>query len=212
MYGRECVPLLQGGDKCTGRTLVVSLSNSTSTNNMANNKNQAQAQPLDPNVTHAAMWQVNNFLNQEVTAYDNYTADLERQVRTQEWRATAWEERAQVYRRQLDEAWTAQARARAGGETIVSAIDNMYNLFIEMVREAPQIGHYHTMLQRIVLHAEAGRRMMDPVVDLTEEEEDDDANIFFDPRIGVYREETNGHTVTVVQETTMVIDLTSDEE
>jgi len=173
---------------------------------------QEKAQPLNPNVTHAAMWQVNNFLNQEVAAYDNYTADLERQVRAQEWRASAWEERAQVYRRQLDEAWTEQARVRAGAETVVGAIDNMYNLFVQMAHEAPQIGHYHQQLQRIVLHAEAGRRMMG-VIDLTEDDEDDDENIFFDPAIGVYREETHdGHTVTVVQETTMVIDLTSDEE
>jgi len=137
-----------------------------------NNTNNTQ--PLNPDVTHAAMWHVNNFLNQEVAAYDNYTADLERQVRAQEWRASAWEERAQVYRAQLDEAWNAQARARAGGETIVHAVDNMYNLFIQMAAEAPQIGHYHQQLQRIVLHAEAGRRMMDPVIDLTEEEEEDE--------------------------------------
>lgn len=175
---------------------------------------QAKAQPLNPDVTHAAMWQVNNFLNQEVAAYDNYTADLERQVRAQEWRASAWEERAQVYRRQLDEAWEAQARARAGAETIIASIDNMYNLFLEMARVAPQIGHYHEMLQRVVLHAEAGRRMMAPVVDLTEEDDEEDAGIFFDPAIGLYRENEEGNVVTITHETitTTVIDLTSDEE
>lgn len=174
-----------------------------------------EAQPLNPNVTHAAMWQVNNFLNQEVAAYDNYTADLERQIRAQEWRASAWEERARVYRTQLDEAWTSQARTRAGGETVVSAIDNMYNLFMEMAREAPQIGRYHEMLQRCVLMAEAGRRMMQPVIDMTEEEDDeDDAGIFFDPAIGLYRENEEGNVVTITHETvtTTVIDLTSDEE
>lgn len=138
-------------------------------NDQAKNKN---TQPLNPDVTHAAMWQVNNFLNQEVAAYDNYNADLERQVRAQEWRAGAWEERAQVYRRQLDDNYDALARGRAGGETVVQAIDNMYNLFVEMCRETPEIGRYHEMLQRIVLHAEAGRRMMQPMIDLTDEEDD----------------------------------------
>lgn len=141
--------------------------------------NKTEAAPIDPDVSHAAMWHVNNFLNQEVHAYDTYTADLERQLRAQEWRANAWEERARVYQTQLDESFNAQARARAGGEAVVSAIDNMYNLFIDMCREAPQISRYHEMLQRIVLHAEAGRRML-ASVDLPTDDEEEEETLHVD--------------------------------
>lgn len=129
---------------------------------------------MDPAMAADAIWHVNNFLNQEVAAYDNYTDELLKKVDLQEWRASAWEERAGIYHERMEQLQSEQARARAGAETIVAAIDNMYNLFTEMARVAPEIGRFHEQLQRIVLHAESGRHMLSPVIDLTTEEEEDD--------------------------------------
>nr|WPR18671.1 MAG: hypothetical protein [Chemarfal virus 55] len=135
-------------------------------------------QPLNPNASNQVMYNMLNFLNSEVAAYDGYTADLESQVRTAEWRANAFEERANLYRRELDELWLREASRQAGTETVVAALDNMYNLYLTMARECPAIGRFHEQLHRIILAAESGRRMISPIIDLTTESEpeEDDEN------------------------------------
>jgi len=170
--------------------------------NKMSQKLSATPAPLNPAVTHQAMYNICNFLNQEVNAYDTYTADLERQLRDAEWRAKSMEERANFYRQELDELYPRLSRSRAGGETVVMAIDNMYNLFITMCQQHPEIAHFHDQLQRVVLHAEAGRRMLQPVIDLTESDDDEDDEMTPEDML-----EDNGPTYTRI-----TIDLTTETE
>lgn len=167
-----------------------------------NNNKTARPAPLNPAATHQAMYNICNFLSQEVNAYDAYTADMEQQLRDAEWRARSFEERANLYREELDELYPRMTRTRVGGETIVMAIDNMYNLFISMCQQHPEIGHFHDQVQRVVLHAEAGRRMLQPVIDLTTDSEDEDDEMTPEDML-----EDNGPTYTRV-----TIDLTRETE
>lgn len=173
------------------------------------------------------MYHMLNFLNTEVSAYDVYTADLERQVRDQEWKATTYRERAELYRTELDNTYQRLARTVAGGETVVAALDNMYNLFIAMARDHPEIGRFHDQLQRIILHAEAGRRAMQPIIDLTTDDEESEVDIdeemaeqeeeqrledLVEASMEQYIRTANGYDeVVTIERETYTIDLTEDE-
>jgi len=68
---------------------------------------------------------------------------------------------------------------REGGRITTEGIDNMYDLYIEMVQAHPAIASYHDEVERVVLRAELGRAMINnEVIDLTatddEETEDED--------------------------------------
>jgi len=184
---RQNVLPLQEGTKVDGhlfRPPILSLSNLQANKN---NYKMSHNQPLNPNASNQVMYNMLNFLNSEVAAYDGYTADLEAEVRTARWRASAFEERANLYRQELDELWLREASRQAGTETVVAALDNMYNLYLAMARECPAIGRFHEQLQRIILAAESGRRMTSPVIDLTtesepEEDTEDDLSNFIEER------------------------------
>lgn len=199
---------------------------------MSQNKTNKRAEPtpLNPALSHQAMYHMLNYLNTEVHAYDVYTADLERQIRDAEWRATTYRERADMYREETDRTYSRLARVAAGGETVVMALDNMYNLFITMARDHPEIGSYHEQLQRIILHAESGRRLLSDVIDLTTDDEEDEIDIdeemlehereqeqqalanLAEASMEQYIRTANGYDeVVTIERQTYVIDLTDDE-
>lgn len=149
---------------------------------------------VDPNTSNQVMFHMLNFMNAEVEAYDRYSTGLDKRLQTAEWKTQEAITRGNFYRELWEEVCAQQAATRVGTDVIVTAVDNMYNLYTEMARQVPEIGRFHEQLSRIVLQAEAGRRMVQPIDLTTEEEEEDDMDIW------------------VHQETTVVIDLTEDSD